>query len=191
MLSILLERSERELVEACRRGEPDAFRELFETYKDKVYSVALRFAGDPATAMDIAQDTFLKLFSSIRDFRGDSAFETWVYRLVANRCLDQRRKYGRLIPMAQEFLATLRSSDNALSDLLHAEMRGRVRSAVGRLRPDLRIVVALRYTQGMSYTQISEVLGISEGTVASRLFRAHQELERRLAHFVHPEGQRD
>ena len=185
---MVLEGSEQELVAACRRGDPEAFRELFETYKDKIYSVALRFAGDPAAAMDIAQDTFVKLFSSIRDFRGDSAFETWVYRVVANRCLDRRRKYGRLIPMAQEFIATLRSPDNALAGLLEAEMRGRVRSAVSRLRPDLRIVVALRYSQGMSYDQIGEVLGISSGTVASRLFRAHKKLERSLAHFVQREG---
>ena len=81
---MVLEGSDRELVAACQRGERDAFRALFETYKDKIYSIALRFSGDRAIAMDIAQDTFLKLFSSIRDFRGDASFETWVYRLVVN-----------------------------------------------------------------------------------------------------------
>ena len=190
MSGMVLEGSERELLEACRRGEPEAFRELFETYKNKVYSVALRFSGNPATAMDIAQDTFVKLFACIGDFRGDSAFETWVYRLVANRCLDQKRKYGRLIPMAKELLATLRAPDNALTELIDAEKRGRVRSAVDRLRPDLRIVIALRYSQGMSYDQIGEVLGVSPGTVASRLFRAHKTLERSLAHLVYGEGGR-
>ena len=76
MSRMVLEGSERELVEACQRGERDAFRALFESYKGKVYSVALRFAGEEATAMDIAQDTFLKLFSRLRDFRGDATFET-------------------------------------------------------------------------------------------------------------------
>ncbi len=129
---MLLEGSQRELVEACQRGERDAFRTLFETYKNKVYSIALRFAGDEASAMDIAQDTFLKLFSSIHDFRGDSAFETWVYRMVVNSCLDRQRKLSRFVPLADEFLATLRASGDALAAMLRAEMAGRIRAAVGQ-----------------------------------------------------------
>ena len=68
---MVLECADRELVEGCRRGEREAFRVLFETYKDKIYSIALRFSGDQGLAMDIAQDTFLKLYSSIADFRGE------------------------------------------------------------------------------------------------------------------------
>src|ERR1043166_2343357 len=75
-MTILVEGKQRDLIDACRRGERDAFRALFESYKDKVYSIALRFTGDEALAMDLAQDTFVKLFSSIRDFRGDSSFDT-------------------------------------------------------------------------------------------------------------------
>ena len=185
---MVLEGSERELVAACQRGDRDAFRDLFETYKDKVYSIALRFSGDPAAAMDIAQDTFLKLFSSIREFRGDSSFETWVYRLVVNSCLDRKRKSWRLIPMAGEFLTTLRSSADSLAEILQTEFRTRVRSAVDTLPPDLRIAVILRYTEGLSYAEISEVLGCSAGTVASRLNRAHRALERRLSHLVDKKG---
>ena len=88
---MVAEETVRELIEACQRGERDAFHALFEAYKDRVYSVALRFSGDPAMAMDIAQDTFVKLFDCIREFRGESSFDTWVYRMVANRCLDRRR----------------------------------------------------------------------------------------------------
>lgn len=184
---MLLE-AQRDLVESCRRGEPEAFRELFETYRNKVYSIALRFAGDEAAAMDIAQDTFLKLFSSIQDFRGESTFETWVYRVVVNSCLDRQRKLSRFVPMAEEFLATLRASGDALAGMLRAELAGRIRAAVDKLSPELRIVVVLRYTEGLSYDQIAEVLGCSAGTVASRLNRAHKALERRLAHVVEKEG---
>ena len=173
--------AERELVSACQRGERDAFRELFENYKDRVYSVALRFAGNPNTAMDIAQDTFLKLFSSIRDFRGDSSFDTWIYRLVVNSCLDHRRKAWRLIPLAGEFLATLRTTGDKLDDMLRQEAGGRLRAAVEKLPANLRITVVLRYTEGLSYEQIAEVLGCSPGTVASRLNRAHKALERSLS----------
>ncbi len=175
------ESRERELVDACRRGERDAFRALFETYKNKVYSVALRFAGEEAAAMDIAQDTFVKLFSCMADFRGDSGFETWVYRMVVNSCLDQKRRTRRLIPLADELMMTLRASGDALSQMLREEVGNRVRAAVEKLPPDLRIVVVLRYTEGLAYGQIAEVMGCSPGTVASRLSRAHKALERRLA----------
>ena len=106
---MVAEGTERELVRACQRGERDAFHALFEHYRNKVYSIALRFSGDESAAMDIAQDTFVKMFSSIRDFRGDSSFETWVYRMVVNSCLDHKRKFWRLIPMGDDVASSLRS----------------------------------------------------------------------------------
>jgi RNA polymerase sigma-70 factor (ECF subfamily) len=187
---MVLEGSDRELVAACQRGEREAFRGLFEMYKDKVYSVALRFSADPAVAMDIAQDTFVKLFSRIGDFRGDSSFETWIYRMVVNSCLDHRRRSWRLLPLIDEVAGRLRESRDCLSELLRSEMGERVQTAVERLSPDLRMVVVLRYTEGLSYEEIAEVLGCSSGTVASRLNRAHKALERRLAHLVKENGGR-
>jgi RNA polymerase sigma-70 factor (ECF subfamily) len=178
---MVLEGAERELIEGCRRGEREAFRVLFEAYQDKIYSVALRFSGDEALAMDIAQDTFLKLFSRMAEFRGESTFGTWVYRLVVNSCLDHKRRSWRLIPMAAEVAAMLRAPGDALHGLLHAEMRGRVQRAVEELPPEQRIVVVLRYTEGLAYQEIARVLGCSMGTVASRLNRAHKTLERRLS----------
>ncbi len=185
---MVLEGSERQLVAACQRGDSEAFRELFETYKDKVYSIALRYSGNSAVAMDIAQDTFLKLFSSIRDFRGDSSFETWVYRLVVNSCLDHKRKFWRLVPMADEVLTTMRTSGDSLAEMLRSEVSGLIRAAVDRLAPDLRLAIILRYTEGLSYAEISEVLGCSAGTVASRLNRAHKALERKLSHLAGGKG---
>ncbi len=173
--------SEEEIVDGCRRGDAECFRVLFETYKDRVYSVALRFSGEEALAMDIAQDTFLKLYSCIGEFRGDSAFLTWVYRLVANRCMDHRRRSWRMIPMAEEIVAVLRAPGDALHNLLHDEMRGQVRGAIEKLPAEQRIVVVLRYTEGLGYEEIADVLGCSAGTVASRLNRAHKTLERRLS----------
>jgi RNA polymerase sigma-70 factor, ECF subfamily len=177
----------RELIGACQRGEREAFHALFETYRDRVYSVALRFSGDPAAAMDIAQDTFVKLFDCIGEFRGDASFDTWVYRLVANRCLDRRRSERRLLPLAADFLAMLRAPGDSLRDLLDRELRGFVRTAVDQLSPDLRILVVLRYTEALTYDEIAEVLTCSPGTVASRLHRAHKALERRLARLVNKE----
>src|SRR3974390_723520 len=105
---MVLQESQRDVIEGCRRGEPEAFRALFEKYKDTVYSIALRYGGDPATAQDIAQDTFLKLFSAIGAYRGDSNFDAWLYRMVVNSCLDQKRKRKRLAPLLDEVFSLLR-----------------------------------------------------------------------------------
>lgn len=171
------------VIEACKQGDHEAFAALFEAHKDRVYSIALRFSGDPAAAMDIAQDTFLKLLSAIKDFRAEASFESWVYRLVVNSCLDQKRRTRRWIPAVDDFLNALRASgETVLQRLMREEMRQNVQQVVATLAPEQRIVVILRYTEGLSYDEIGEILGCPPGTVASRLSRAHKVLERRLSH---------
>jgi len=157
------------------------FRALFEKHKDRVYSIALRYSGDPAQAMDIAQDTFLKLMSRMDQYRAEASFEAWLYRIVVNACLDHRRSHRRFQPLMDGFLDLFRpQKESALDDLLKDELRQHVQEVVARLPPEQRIVVILRYTEGLPYEEIAEVLGISKGTVASRLNRAHTILERRL-----------
>ncbi len=180
---MVLGANDHEVIEACQRGDHDAFRALFEAHKDKVYSVALRFSGDPATAMDVAQDTFIKLMSAIRQFRGDSSFESWLYRLVVNRCMDHQRSRRRLIPLVDDLLSVFSvRRETVLHELLRSEQEKQVQEVVARLSPEHKIVVVLRYTEGLSYEDIAEILGCSRGTVASRLNRAHKVLERRLSH---------
>ena len=175
-------RNGNDLVEGCRRGDPEAFRALFEKHKDIVYSIALRYSGDPAVAQDIAQDTFLKLFSTVGSFRGVANFESWLYRMVVNACFDQKRKTRRLAPLLDEVLAMLRTPDmSVLDEVLRSEMSTHVRSVVESLAPDQRMVIVLRYTQGLSYEEIAGILGCASGTIASRLNRAHKVLERRLS----------
>ena len=182
---MVLEESDRELIEACRRGDPDAFRALFELHKDQVYSIALRYSGDAAIAQDIAQETFLKLFTRIGSFRGESGFSSWLYRLIVNSCLDQKRKTRRLAPLLDEALAILQSPDlSALDEVVRAELSHHLRAVVEDLADEQRILLVLRYTQGLSYDEIAAILGTSTGTIASRLNRIHRTLERRLARFA-------
>ena len=176
---MVLNGNDRATIEACQRGDHDAFRALFEHYQDQVYSLALRYSGDQAVAMDIAQETFLKLLSAIRGFRGDANFDTWLYRLVVNCCLDHHRRGRRWLPLAD----TLRSAaESLLQGVLRAEREQQVKTMVAKLPPEQRMVVVLRYTEGLSYDQIAEIVNCSAGTVASRLHRAHKTLERRLGH---------
>ena len=180
---MVLDANDREVIEACQRGEGDAFRLLFEAHKDRVYSIALRYSGDAATAMDIAQETFLKLLARIQDFRSDASFESWLYRIVVNCCLDHRRRGRRLLPFLDSLMDAVRApGESVLSKLMRAELERDVQRMVGGLPAEQRMVVVLRYTEGLSYDEIAEIMGCSSGTVASRLNRAHKCLGRRLSH---------
>jgi RNA polymerase sigma-70 factor, ECF subfamily len=171
-----------DLIDACRRGGADAFAALFELHRDRVYSIALRFSGDPSVALDITQETFLKLLSKIGEFRGEASFESWLYRLVVNGCLDHRRAGRRWSPLLDGWLGALRASgESVLQQLLRSEVEESVQQVVAKLPAELRIVVILRYTEQLSYDEIAGILGCPPGTVASRLNRAHKLLERRLA----------
>ncbi len=170
------------LLSACRSGDREAFHHLFDLYKDRVYSIALRYSGNPATSMDLTQEVFVKLFSRLAGFRGESGFETWLYRLVVNTCLDHRRKFRRLVPLLTEVIRHLQVNESVTSRLIRSQARGEVRAAIDRLDPELRMTVVLRYTEGLSYEEIAEAMTCSRGTVASRLHRAHRLLARRLSH---------
>lgn len=177
--------TDHDVIQGCQRGDQEAFRELFESHKDKVYSIALRYSGDRAAAMDIAQDTFLKLMDRIGQFRGESSFDSWLYRLVVNSCLDYRRRQKRWLPMVEEFFDTFRAPQaSSLQELLKDERQQQVQDVVARLSPEHKLIVVLRYTEGLSYEEIADLLKCSRGTVASRLNRAHKVLERRLSGLV-------
>lgn len=169
------------VVEGCRRGDPEARRLLFETYKDMVYSLALHFTGDETQAGDLTQEVFLKLFTRIVQFRGDASFTTWLYRLVVNQCLDERKKQRRLVRIEDESsLKNLVAESSQEADYLRNQITVAVRDALRHLKPKLRLPLLLRYVEGLSYAEIGVALGCSTAAVASRLNRAHKILGRKL-----------
>jgi RNA polymerase sigma-70 factor, ECF subfamily len=171
-------------IEACQRGDSDAFLQIFEAYKDRVYSIALCFFHDnEATAKDITQDVFLKLMTTISQFQNRSEFSTWLYRLVANACLDRKRALRRLLffASAREFDMADRSG-SLENRYMQREIENSVRKVIAGMKPKLRITVLLKYFEDLSYDEIATVLGCRIGTVASRLNRAHLILARELAH---------
>jgi len=185
---MVLEETDKAIIEACQRGESDAFRALFERYKNKVYSIALRYSGEHAVAQDIAQETFLKLFVGIKSFRNDCDFTSWLYRVVVNSRLDQKRRRCHLTPLLDEVMSILPTPEvSVLDEVLRAEMNSHVREVVDSLRDEQRMLLVLRYTQGLSYDAIAEILGSSTGTIASRLSRIHKVLERRLIRYAQKE----
>ncbi|HJT66229.1 MAG TPA: sigma-70 family RNA polymerase sigma factor [Pyrinomonadaceae bacterium] len=173
------------VIEACQQGDRDAFQLLFETYKDKVFSIAVYSAGgDRAIAEDVTQQIFLKLFTAIGQFRGDSEFTTWLYRLVVNACLDERRRRKRWLPWGETVAMTNRSEKKPQEQRLdRIEVAAAVQEAIAELKPKFRLPILLKYVEGLSYEEMAIVMGCSKGTVASRLNRGHSQLAKRLAHF--------
>ena len=170
-------------IAACQQGDRDALRMLFEEYKDRVYSIAIySMSGDAMAAADVTQQVFLKLMTRINQFRGDSEFATWLYRLVVNTCHDERRKRRRFVSLADTFLNAPATGESPRARYARKETSGRVQSAIAELKPKLRWPIILKYVEGLSYEEIAVVLGCSKGTVASRLNRAHKALARRLSH---------
>src|SRR5215217_568578 len=176
------------VIEACQQGDRAAFQLLFETYKDKVFSIAVYSSGgDRAAADDVTQQIFLKLFTAIRHFRGDSEFTTWLYRLVVNACLDERRRRRRLLPWGDS-VAMRNPADKKPQEKQYArlEIAEAVQEAIGELKPKFRLPILLKYIEGLSYEEIASVMGCSKGTVASRLNRGHSQLAKRLSHLNNP-----
>ena len=192
--------SERRLIEACQQGDREAFRALFDAHRDRVWTIALRFTGDESAARDVTQQVFLKLFTNIAGFRHESNFKTWLYRLVANECMDEFRKKRRLLPL--DFLKGGRPSFSDERDedcgevelkdwrqeplqeerLSRVETSEAVLAALMQLKPKLRMAIVLKYFEDLSYEQMAAALGCSMGTVASRLNRGHKALAQKLAH---------
>ena len=171
------------VIKACQQGDRDAFRLLFETYKDKVFSIAVySFGGDRAAASDVTQQIFLKLLTTIGQFRGDSQFTSWLHRLTVNCCIDEQRKRRRWLGFEETSMNRTKQREPYERRYERMEIAGVVKLAVSELKPKFRIPVLLKYVEGLSYEEIAEVLGCSKGTVASRLNRGHKELARRLAH---------
>jgi RNA polymerase sigma-70 factor (ECF subfamily) len=172
------------VIEACQQGDREAFHLLFEAYKDRVFSIAIySFGGDETAASDVSQQIFLKLMTTIGQFRGESAFTTWLYRLVVNTCTDEQRKRRRLLPFGESMPVT-KLEDRRPQEKRYArlEVADSVQAAIQELTPKLRTPILLKYVEGLSYEEIASALSCSKGTVASRLNRGHKALARKLAY---------
>lgn len=172
-----------EILEACRRGDREAFRALYEAHKDRVYSIAFYFFhADADAASEVTQQVFLKLMREMAKFRGESAFSTWLYRLVVNACVDRSRSRRRDAvgedPVVLDRIATDGSHEELFA---RREVAASVQRAISTLPTKLRAAILLRYFEDLSYADMAAALNCSIGTVASRLSRGHRLLAKKLA----------
>ena len=171
---------ERELVERCRRGDEGAFQELVDRYKDLVFALIGRTVQDRSRAEDLAQDVFLRIHRGLPYFRGEARLSTWIYRIVANVCVQNQGRTLASVSLdddrARERVAP-GSSDRQFGDL---ELRDRLEKAIGRLPPHYRLLVAAHYLRGVQYEDLAEALQLPLGTLKTQLYRAKQQLRRLL-----------
>ena len=185
------------VIEACQKGAPKGlegpFRELYDLYKDRVYNVCYRITGNATDALDASQETFGIVFRKLGEFRFESKFSSWVYRIAVNASIDlKRRSQARRLTSIEAIQEHRTVSGGPRYDPLdekvempmaaasRRELEQEVQRAIGRLSVKLQAITVLRYVESLSYEEISQTLQISIGTVKSRLSRAHQVLDREL-----------
>lgn len=188
---------ERRLVRRLKQGDPRAFQEMVHTYQHRVYGLVYRMLGNRHEAEDIAQDVFIAVFRHVGNFRGDSRFYTWIFRIATNHCKN-RIKYlkGRHAASRLEYEdtpeAAMHPVDGGPTQTLQSHVPGpeqtveatRLETVIQRelaaLDDEFRVLIVLRDIQGMTYEDIRKITGLAEGTVKSRLHRARAALKLRI-----------
>ena len=170
-------KDEKELIERCKAGEQEAWRELVETYRDMVFAVARRVAVQ--SAEDAAQETFFRVFRSLGNFRGESKFSTWIYRVAYNTSLDIVSKRGIVTENPDGFEQPY--GGPGPDDLtISAEYSEAVKTALKGIRPEYRTVLELYYLLGKSYKETAEITDLPIGTVKTYLHRAKKDMLKAL-----------
>lgn len=173
-----LEDRERALIAQCRQEKREAQHALYHKYKDWAFNLAYRMANNRQEAEDITQMIFVRLFTNIKKFRGDSAFSSWFYRLSVNVCLSHFRSEKKRRQHASSLSEPLNLDLAASTD--HSDLRPFLEEAIQKLPEGYRLVFVLYQIQGYSHREIAAILDVTEGTSKSQLHKARKELRRLL-----------
>jgi RNA polymerase sigma-70 factor (ECF subfamily) len=181
---------DRQLVERVQRGDKRAFELLVAKYQRKIFRLLSRLIRDPGEIEDVAQEAFIKAYRALPNFRGDSAFYTWLYRIAINTAKNHLVAQGRRAPTSTETEVEdaermddadqLRDVNTPDSMLLSKQVGEAVNRAIDRLPEDLRTAIVLREIEGLSYEEIAESMNCPIGTVRSRIFRAREAIANEL-----------
>jgi len=202
-------RDDNDLVHLTLKGDKEAYRVLVERYQGRLFSTALDIVKTREDAEDVVQETFVKAFLSLGQFKGQSSFYTWLYRICFNMAIDIRRKAGRRGGTHLEFKEHLGVNRAAVEDgaresggggtghhpqrvegphdaLARKELGRKIQEVLGELSEEHRAVIVLREIDGLDYEDIAKAIGVPKGTVMSRLFYARKALQKALGEFAPP-----
>ena len=191
---MLTQEEDQQLVERVQRGDKRAFDLLVLKYQHKILGLIVRFVRDPHEAQDVAQEAFIKAYRALANFRGDSQFYTWLYRIAINTAKNYLVARGRRPPESDISAedAEFMDGDHDLKDIesperlmLRDEIEATVHRAIAALPEDLRTALTLREFDGLSYEDIAAVMQCPVGTVRSRIFRAREAVDKALQPLLH------
>ena len=184
------EPTDKQLVERVKRGDKRAFDLLILKYQHKIISLVGRYLRDQDEVQDVTQESFIKAYRALPNFRGDSAFYTWLYRIAINTAKNQLVSRSRRPPDTdidaddrefQDNYAVLKDNESPEDVLAMGQMESVISRAIGDLPEELKVAVTLREFEGLSYDEIAEVMECPVGTVRSRIFRAREAIEKKIA----------
>jgi RNA polymerase sigma-70 factor (ECF subfamily) len=182
-----LEHDERALVRSLQNGEPEAFHTLVDRYGARLFSAACALVGNATDAEDVVQETLAGAIKAAKNFRGEASLKTWLLRILMRQAASLRRsrKKWRLIPTEDPDSPEETSYDGGTTPGPTAAVDSRldVTEMLKTLSPEHREVIVLRELEGLSYDEMAQAMGVPQGTVESRLFRARQELKRRFERY--------
>jgi len=192
-------RKDTELINAFKKGDTGAFHELVLKYEGRVYNHCLRLVNDEEESFDLTQEVFLKVFRKIKNYEHTYAFYTWLYRITVNSCIDYMRRKKRTV---QSVSLSMHSHEDGMDSgreqdipdtkftptgqFEKNELSAHLNEALEQLSEKLRVILVLKEMEGFSYEEIAEILGVSRGTVKSRLFRARERLKELLVGYDVP-----
>ena len=175
------------LAARAAKGDESAFEEIVDTYQHMVYNLCITKLGSREDALDVSQDTFLRVYRAIGDFRGQSKLSSWIYRICLNCIADHQRKKKSTIPIEKDSDGEggLDVADESVDadpeyTAVKNERQRAVRKAIMSLPDEARQLIVLREFEGYSYSEIAEITGVEVGTVKSRLNRAREKIKKYL-----------
>lgn len=181
------------LIRAVQDGNKQAFDSLVLKYQYRVFKLVARYISDPSEVLDVTQEAFIKAYKAIDNFRGDSSFYTWLYRIAVNTAKNHLIARGRRVPESdfeiselEQFLSKSNAKEYSTPErtLIYNEMEHMLFDIIDDLPSDLKTAIILREIEGLSYEEIAEVMGCPVGTVRSRIFRARETIERKIEPYM-------
>jgi len=169
------------LIQRAQQGDQEAFAVLVGEHQRYVYNLALRVVKDEEEALDLAQETFVRAWTALPNFRGQSQFRTWLYRIVTNLCYNRLPNLRRFLnDLGDDIIAEISETNNSFDNPAHGlesrELRSYLHKAIDGLDENYRLLISLRYQNELSYEEIASTLNLPLGTVKTGLFRAKEKL---------------
>ena len=183
------EQIDQELVLRVQQGDKSAYDHLVRKYQHKIIQIVNRYVKDPSEAQDVAQESFIKAYRALNNFRGDSAFFTWLYRIAINTAknylVSRARRYSQYEVDVQEAeqvgnIPQLRSMETPEQQLSNEQIVAAIKTAIDKLPEEMRMAIMLREFEGLSYQEIAQAMDCPVGTVRSRIFRAREAIDNKL-----------